>query len=73
MSSEKPVSFRLEENVKQALEDLCRVRSISLSSKMKELVEDFIVKNPLTKEEKSLIAQLNKFKQANNQAKPKKK
>ncbi|MEJ0081546.1 MAG: hypothetical protein WDM78_11525 [Puia sp.] len=69
----KPVSFRLNNELKQTLEDICRVRSMSVSYKLEELVRDYVEKNPLTKEEKSLLAQLNKIKEANNQPKPKKK
>jgi hypothetical protein len=69
----QPVSFRLENDVKQALDDLCRVRSISLSQKLAELVKEFLAKNPLTKEEKTVLAQLAKIKEANTTPKPKKK
>ena len=69
----QPASFRLENDVKQALDDICTVRSISLSQKLAELVKEFLVKNPLTNEERKILAQLAKIKEANTTGKPKKK
>jgi hypothetical protein len=50
-----PTSFKMPEQLKQRLDDWLWINRRSLNDLMNEIVEDFLNKHPLSKEEQEFI------------------